>query len=591
MNYYYNIYKCASTKCEDIPMNKSCLLYNLYSGIIESKKKYEVLFIVMIIMFRAVIFTMITSLNFTVMKYVGENNKSEMLKWIIIIALCQCLSNIFQYFENYRYTNILGMKMREYFTKKYYNNLFNKANYDWLNCNNPQEINTAISNGIDALMSTLGYMMDLSLPVVESLGCIYIISTHTGPKIIITLLIMMSVFIIGVKVLEWEYNHQKEINKKTNPLNTYNTDLSCNILTAILNNQGEKTIKIISDNSLRNLKLNREVTNASAKMLYLLQIIGEIMVAATIYYMSFTENVGVLFTINANLYLVYTRMWQLFYMFNNASESAAEWATLEEYLKKVVYEPLHKKTDLREYRLTNKQGTSIPAHSEYHIYGPSGTGKTTWMLNQVIELCREYNPCWMYLEQDMTIPTSSCITIREYLRDYLNSDSDGVDKIILKWAEYLQITSIINKNTLEKSFNTPSGGEKKRINILRMLLPIFTYQSHIKLLFLDEITAGLDDDTHDIVRKLMDKLKNEFNIMVINIDHHTITTPHCRVHIEKTGEGKCPYEKPGLEEGPKKPMKYLQMLDFVNKYINKEEEEEEEPSFPPVVEINRFEIQ
>jgi ATPase subunit of ABC transporter with duplicated ATPase domains len=285
-------------------------------------------------------------------------------------------------------------------------------------------------------------------------------------------------------------------------------------------------------------------------------------------------------------------------MFNSASESAAEWATLEEYLKKVVCEPLHQKTDLREYTLADKHGKILPQHAEYHIYGPSGTGKTTWMLNQVIKLCREYNPCWMYLEQDMTIPTSSCITIREYLRDYLNIDYGGVDNIILKWAEYLQISSIINGDTLDKSFNSPSGGEKKRINILRMLLPIFTYQSSIKVLFLDEITSGLDDDTHKIVRKLMDKLKKEFKITVINIDHHTIGSPHCKVHIEKTGEGKCPYlerdlEGEGKAETPTTCMKYLQILDFVNKYQKEEEEDEEEddtPSFPPVIEIGRSEI-
>ena len=98
------------------------------------------------------------------------------------------------------------------------------------------------------------------------------------------------------------------------------------------------------------------------------------MVAGTICYMSLTEDVGVIFTINVNLYMVYTRMWQLFYMFNNASESAAEWSTLEEYLKKVVCEPLHTKTNLREYTLVDKHGKILPKNDEYHIYGPSGTG-------------------------------------------------------------------------------------------------------------------------------------------------------------------------------------------------------------------------
>ena len=588
--YHFSILRKIKNKIVGEKMNKSGLIYNIYSGIIEANKVYEYLFIISLILIRAGIFTTITSINFTIMKYVKENNKPEMLKWIMIITFCKCVSSMVQYYQSYRFMNILDIDIREYYTKKYYNKLFYKSNYEWLKCNNPEEINTAIQDGIYALISSIIFIMNLLLPIIESIGCIYIISTYTGYKIIVILFVMSSIFFTGVKLTEWEYTHQKEINKITNPLDTFNKHLSDNIFPARLNNQGKKNINIISENSLKDHKLNIEVSNYAYKMIHLLEIIGLFMVYIIIYYISLTENSDILFTININLYMVYDRMWNLFYMFNNASETAARWATLEEYLKKVVYEEPHLKKDLIKYTLVDKNGKNLPEHNEYRICGDSGVGKSTWMSSHIIKLCRNYNHCWMYLDQDMTIPTSSCITIRKYLHDYLKDTSVKIDNIILKWAKYLHITSIINKDTLDKSFKSPSGGEKKRINILRMLLPIFTKQSTIKLLFLDEITSGLDDKTHDIVRKLIDKLKSKFKIIIINIDHHTINTSCCEIEIIKTSDGNCPYKERVIEvdKTHTRIMNYFQFLDFSNKY--KIKDEQDTLSFPPVIEINSSKI-
>ena len=213
---------------------------------------------------------------------------------------------------------------------------------------------------------------------------------------------------------------------------------------------------------------------------------------------------------------------------------------------------------------------------------------------KVIKLYRNYNSRWLYLDQQMSIPKSSCIKIRQYLCNFINENlhkSIKTDQTILYWSSILQLTDVINIETLDKSFTSPSGGEIKRINILQMLLPIFMNQITIKLLFLDEITSGLDDETHNIVRKLIKKLKLEYKITVINIDHHTYDDKQCKLYVKKMRDGICPYKV--IDKVPEKiriswHTQYLNLIGFSYKYI-KNEEEEKELSFPPEIVIDSFE--
>ena len=90
---------------------------------------------------------------------------------------------------------------------------------------------------------------------------------------------------------------------------------------------------------------------------------------------------------------------------------------------------------------------------------------------------------------------------------------------LYKYAQYLGIENIINENTIYKQFNKPSGGETKRILILKSFMPILEDKSKIKYIFNDEITAGLDEDNWFRVRNLIELLQ-EKGIKFITIDHH-----------------------------------------------------------------------
>lgn len=66
---------------------------------------------------------------------------------------------------------------------------------------------------------------------------------------------------------------------------------------------------------------------------------------------------------------------------------------------------------------------------------------------------------------------------------------------------------------LSKSINDLSGGEKQRVALIRnlMFLP--------KVLLLDEVTAGLDENNKQIVHRLITNLSEEHHITTIAVTH------------------------------------------------------------------------
>jgi len=564
------------------------LSHHLYHGIFEAKKEYDVLLVGTTIIIHAGVCSIQTSFNFTIMKYLGENNKSEVIRWIIYSALLDCVREYIYYKYSMLYQKRLKLELKQFFTEKYLKLLLLQSNHDWLNCNKSSEINTAINSGTSALMQTLRFSIDVFNPLLQAIGSVWIIATYTGIEIIIIFLILLLTFVGGVKLLQWEYNKKQEINKKTNPLNAYNTWLANTILPSILNNLGLKTIQSILSNSTKNQELNQNIRLKTMKGYAVLEVFGNIAIMSIIYFISPKLEVSILVAINTNLYSTYNQMWWLFNMFHTAASNAAEWSSLEQYLQSVVPEPPRYKQPLHDYQLSDQIKNQ---NTEYQLCGKSGTGKSTFMLREVMTLYRNYTDGWLYLDQQMSVPKSSCITIRQFLCNFINEELhflQPTSQTIIYWAAFLQLSDIINLTTLEKSFTSPSGGEVKRINILQMLLPIFMNQIKIKVLFLDEITSGLDDETHTIVRKLLDHLKTDYNITIVNIDHHTYEVGQTKLNLLKIRDGSCPWDEPDEIVYKKKESwitRKLKSMGFSYQY-NKQEDNKKELSFPPEIIIN-----
>ena len=76
------------------------------------------------------------------------------------------------------------------------------------------------------------------------------------------------------------------------------------------------------------------------------------------------------------------------------------------------------------------------------------------------------------------------------------------------------------KNTLEKSINELSGGEKQRVSLIRNL------QFLPQVLLLDEITSALDESNKKNVKEIIHRYASEKNIAVLWVTHDSNEIAH-----------------------------------------------------------------
>ena len=128
------------------------------------------------------------------------------------------------------------------------------------------------------------------------------------------------------------------------------------------------------------------------------------------------------------------------------------------------------------------------------------------------------------------------VTMTSFLRSAYNSIKGKnvnvieFQKLIKEKMAFLEMDSKFRVRSINKGF---SGGEKKRSEILQMLL------FEPKFALLDEIDSGLDVDALKIVSKGIEKVKNESNTGILIITHYNKILDYVkpnRVYILKKGE-------------------------------------------------------
>ena len=449
------------------------------------------------------------------MEMVETQNKEKVIWLGIYISSLWSVRQLIQYVEFKLFNKKIIIELNEYFKNKFITNLFLKSNVEWLDCNNPSEINTAINDGTDALIAVLQFSVNVINPIFQAMGVFYIIGNYIHLKIVYVVIAMILILLLGLLLLRWEFHQRQLINKETNPLRTYNVHLANTFLIHLLNGNGTKIRDQILDNSTKNRTKQTEITLLVQNGYTFIEILGNFISPALLYFLCYNEKISIIAAIYISLNNLLGKTWWLFHMFNRASKQAATWASLEPYLIDVVEEEQYYKNNLNNYNINDKTS------KEYKINGQSGSGKSTWMKTELIRLFRNFKVCWLYLDQKMVIPKTSCVSIYEFLIDgnYNISQSD-----IFKWSSQLKLDDVINLETLYKPFASPSGGEEKRIIILQKFLPILLNYKKIKIIFTDEISAGLDHDTQLIVRQFIEILKYQYNIIIVNIDHHKYKT-------------------------------------------------------------------
>ena len=160
------------------------------------------------------------------------------------------------------------------------------------------------------------------------------------------------------------------------------------------------------------------------------------------------------------------------------------------------------------------------------ILGASGSGKST-LLNVISGLERADNGSVIYDASDITKFTDSELTsfrkenIGFVFQQYYLLSNMNVDRNVKMCADlagtrdYRKIIEAVGlKDKIKKYPSELSGGEQQRVSLARALA------KKPKVLFLDEPTGALDEETGRLVLDYISGLQKEYGFTVIMVTHN-----------------------------------------------------------------------
>lgn len=184
-----------------------------------------------------------------------------------------------------------------------------------------------------------------------------------------------------------------------------------------------------------------------------------------------------------------------------------------------VIEVKNMSKNFKNKKLFNNFSLEIEANTVHAIVGPNGSGKTS-LLRILTGLYKEDGG-------QVKIKGSHAMLLEN---DYLYEDKTGIENIKLyglyfgygldsyqKYADLLEIT-----NDLGRNVSTYSKGMKRKLSLLIIVM------MNREIIFLDEVTSGVDPISRVEIRKLIKLLKDEGKTIII--------TSHDLSEIEKVAD-------------------------------------------------------
>ena len=200
--------------------------------------------------------------------------------------------------------------------------------------------------------------------------------------------------------------------------------------------------------------------------------------------------------------------------------------------------------------ILNEMSFQLRAGEFKLITGPSGCGKST-LLKIIASLQSPTSGSIFFAGKDINDLTPE--TYRQQVSYCAQTPAlfgDSVyDNLIFPWqirqkqpdpkALVADLARFgLAKNTLEKSINELSGGEKQRVSLIRNL------QFLPQVLLLDEITSALDESNKKNVNEIIHRYASEKNIAVLWVTHDSNEIAHAdEVITLKPAGGKAQEEK------------------------------------------------
>ena len=184
-----------------------------------------------------------------------------------------------------------------------------------------------------------------------------------------------------------------------------------------------------------------------------------------------------------------------------------------------VIEVKNMSKNFKNKKLFNNFSLEIEANTVHALVGPNGSGKTS-LLRILTGLYEEDGG-------EVKIKGSYAMLLEN---DYLYEDKSGLENIKLyglyfgygldsyqKYADLLEIT-----NDLGRNVSTYSKGMKRKLSLLIIVM------MNREIIFLDEVTSGVDPISRVEIRKLIKLLKDEGKTIII--------TSHDLSEIEKVAD-------------------------------------------------------
>ena len=436
------------------------------------------------------------------------DSAEALLCYIIFLEILgQVMRHINSWYDNNHLITPFTMK-----TSKYMWGLILKADPEWLE--STCSWHSTITDGVDSIIALINGVVTLVQPILGIISQMFIICEIAGWQGLVSFGMVISIVLIGMVLLHWDFVTLKKIHAKTKPLQSYATHMADTFLVSILNGQGSQARKDIIDCLFRSEKEQKEHRQTLVKYYCLIDILQCVMVlVATLYLKSRIIGLVSLAVLFININRICDYSWWFFFSLNSILRTVSKWGSMEKFLEE--YQERQSKPDIELNPSDVIEGlTDI---MEVRICAPSGGGKTTWMRRKVIECYNRFIPgSWIYLDQRMKLLKADHVTIRQFMLQHIPADMRHEVGPLLSHADEMGISNVISAETLDKPFAKPSGGEEKRILVLKALLPVIMKTSHIKMVFTDEVTSGLDLDNWEIVRRIMKRQK----VCFVTIDHH-----------------------------------------------------------------------
>lgn len=415
----------------------------------------------------------------------------------------------------------LILTLRTFLQTQYLSTFLSQGHLNWLHSIDMHNLHNSVEQGVEAQMETIKKIMIFSRDFLGISARLYVLYSTIGTAALYLIPFLVGIFASGVAILQWNYSRTKLIRVQALSRTSQNQQLIPSLLEARLNNRESETLHTLVENSIFTAAQRLPIQGKTQWGYTFLELVGFLCMYTILRHASTFLSAPTLVAFFQFIFMSLQSTWEMFHTLNQILIESSRWAPMQKMLKQFRLEPetllLHSASrGDTEYTLAGIRAR------EYKILGESGSGKSTWMKQHIIHLLRSPTPPkWIYLSQNMSLHLSATTSIRDFFTHSLQYPCQDQD--ILHWSHKLNLDKIIHTESLDSPFQQPSPGETKRILLLHFTLPILMNHMVIDVLLCDEITAGLDSQNYTRVRSFLHYLKHHHNIVIVTIDHHTLS--------------------------------------------------------------------